>query len=312
MSKATIERVGSRISIAGEGLGLFQGKSIVAGIDGLETQVGMNDIPHGLSVAFGAPFDTTQPTMDSVGAIIRTLQHRGYVKNPNVHISVRSSIPVGLGLSSSSALLCALAKCFNTHFHLGLSAEELSTIAWEAERIDQGVLCGKFDYYPILYRTVLLQDFSQDPIKIQRLKLPADTTVILGMVGDSSRYGEIGKLLTKRFADGESGALQYRSFINEHVDFFVDATITKDKQQIGELIGKFHLAIRNILKIENNEIDVLVNVALQNGAYAAKTCGLRLSGGCMFALCDGNSAKTVQDSLQKLGATTKEVRILHE
>ena len=66
MSKATIERVGSRISIAGEGLGLFQGKSIVAGIDGLETQVGMNDIPHGLSVAFGAPFDTTQPTMDSV------------------------------------------------------------------------------------------------------------------------------------------------------------------------------------------------------------------------------------------------------
>jgi hypothetical protein len=128
MSKATIEKVGSRIAIAGEGLGLFKGKSIVAGIDGLETRVEMNDNPHGLSVAFGAPFDTTQPTMDSVGAIIRTLQHQGYVKNPNVHISVHSSIPVGLGLSSSSALLCALAKCFNTHFHLGLSVEELSQL----------------------------------------------------------------------------------------------------------------------------------------------------------------------------------------
>ncbi len=310
MSQVTMVTLGSRIAIAGEGLGLFKGKSLVAAIQDLETTVQMENEGVGISVFFGPPFDTQKPAMDSVGAIVRTLSKRGFSDLSNVRISVQSSIPAGLGLASSSVLLCTLAKCFNEHFKLGITTEDLANIAWDAERIDQGVVCGKFDYYPVLYRGVLLQDFSQNPIRIQRLELPEDTVVVLGMIGISSRYGEVGTMLAKRFAESEPGVLEYRDFMAESVETFVTASQSGDKQSIGVCIGGFHHAIRTMLKIENPPIDALVKEALNAGAYAAKTCGLRFSGGCMFAFTDENSAPMIQSCLENLGARTLKTKIL--
>src|SRR3989344_5731979 len=57
MGKRTEVAFGSRIAIAGEGLGLFRGKTAVAAITDLTTTVTIEDVGTGIDVRYGPPFD---------------------------------------------------------------------------------------------------------------------------------------------------------------------------------------------------------------------------------------------------------------
>lgn len=297
MGKRTEVTLGARIAIAGEGLGLFRGKTAVAAITSLTTTVTIEDVGTGIDVRYGPPFDTSSLSLDSVGAIVRTLEKRHSTAN-NVRVSIISNVPVGQGLASSGVLFCALAECFNRHFGSGHTPEELVNIAWEAERIDQGVVCGKFDQYAILYKGALLQD----PIRIQRFSLPADTRIVIGTTGTSTPYGEVGASIRDRFETQDPSVLAYRDSMQSAVEEFVAACVANEKQRIGETISFFHNAIRTQLQIANPHIDAMVEAALSSGAYASKTCGIRFEGGSMFAFCTDETAKRVAEAVRQEGA----------
>lgn len=310
MTKKTETTLGSRIAIAGEGLGLFKGKTVVAAITDLATTVVIENLGTGIEVHYGPPFEHSAPSLDSVGAIVRAFQRRHHTVS-NIRVTVSSNVPIGQGLASSGALLSALAECFNTHFDLGYGLDELVNIAWEAERIDQGIVCGKFDYYAILYKGVLLQDFGQEPIRIQRFSLPTDTIIVVGTTGISTPYGTVGASIKKRFAAQDPGVHAYRDLMHTATEELMAASELGDKKRIGELIAFFHDAIRNQLKIRNSQIDMLVETALLHGAYAAKTCGIRFDGGSMFAFCTNDTAQKVARALEQKGAGTHIVSVAY-
>ena len=310
MGKRTEVALGSRIAIAGEGLGLFRGKTAVAAITDLATMVTIETVGTGIDIRYGPPFDTSLPPLDSVGAIVRTFQKRRARVN-NIRVTVASNVPIGQGLASSGVLFCALAECFNRHFGLGYTPEELVGIAWEAERVDQGVVCGKFDQYAILYKGVLLQDFGQDPIRIQRFTLPADTRIVIGTTGVSTPYGEVGASIRDRFDAQDPSVLAYRDSMYGAVEEFMAACMVNDKRRIGEIISFFHNAIRTQLRIANPRIDAMVETALSSGAYASKTCGIRFDGGSMFAFCTDNTAERVAEAVRQEGAETYIVSVVY-
>ncbi|MDO8513428.1 MAG: hypothetical protein Q7S37_02920 [bacterium] len=310
MNKKTEITLGTRIAIAGEGLGLFKGKTVVAAITNLLTTVAIENLGTGICIRYGPPFESTAPSLDSVGAIVRTFQKRHHAVN-NIRVSVSSNVPIGQGLASSGVLLSSLAKCFNTHFDLGYELDELVNIAWEAEKIDQGIVCGKFDYYAILYKGVLLQDFGQEPIRIQRFSLPTDTIIVIGTTGISTPYGAVGASIKERFAAQDPAVYAYRDSMCTATEELVSASELGDKKRIGELISFFHNAIRNQLKIKNLQIDMLVETALLHGAYAAKTCGIRFDGGSMFAFCTNDTAQRVAHALVQKGAGAHIVSVMY-
>lgn len=301
MTKKTETTLGSRIAIAGEGLGLFKGKTIVAAITNLATNVIIENLGTGIDVYYGPPFEHSAPSLDSVGAIVRRFQKRHHNVS-NVRVTVSSNVPMGQGLASSGVLLSALAECFNRHFELGYELEELVKIAWEAERIDQGVVCGKFDYYAVLYKGVLLQDFGQEPIRLQRFSLPPDTIIVVGTTGISTPYGTVGASIKERFDAQDSTVLAYRDSMHTATEELMVASEMDDKKRIGELISLFHNVIRTQLKIGNPQIDMLVETALSHGAYVSKTCGIRFDGGSMFAFCTSDTAQKVAYALEQKGA----------
>ncbi len=310
MAKKTETTLGSRIAIAGEGLGLFGGKTIVAAVTGLATTVTIEDHGTGIDVRYGPPFEHSMPSLDSVGAIVRTFQKRRDVVG-NIRVTVSSNVPIGQELASSGVLLSALAACFNRHFSLGYGLEELINIAWEAERIDQGVVCGKFDQYAILYKGVLLQDFGQEPVRIQRFSLPPDTLIVIGTTGTSTPYGAVGASIKERFVTKDPTVHAYRDSMFVATEELMAASASDDKKLIGELISFFHKAIRTQLKIENPQIDSLVETALLNGAYASKTCGIRFEGGSMFAFCTNETAQKVARAICEKGARAHIVSVAY-
>ncbi|MDP2630246.1 MAG: hypothetical protein Q8P56_02450 [Candidatus Uhrbacteria bacterium] len=311
MKKTTKTILGTRIAIAGEGLGLFKGKTVVAAITNLATTVIIEDIvTEGINVCYGPPFERTLPSLDSVGAIVRTLQKRQHTIN-NIRVSITSNVPIGQGLASSSVLLSALASCFNRHLELGYGVDQLIDIAWEAERIDQGIVCDKFDHYAIFYKGALLQDFGQDPARIQPFSLPLDTIVVIGTTGIPTPYGVIGASIRDRFAAQDPLVHAYRNLMKFSTDELVVAAKSDDKKRIGELISLFHNGIRNYLKIENSQINMLVETALLHGAYASKMCSLRFHGGSMFAFCTKDTAQKVADAIEQKGARAHIVSVAY-
>ena len=73
-----------------------------------------------------------------------------------------------------------------------------------------------------------------------------------------------------------------------------DAVLTSNWSTLGELMNKNH-ELLNKIEVSSKELDLLVNIARENGAYGAKMTGGGL-GGYMVALTPG---KKLQEKVMK-------------
>ncbi len=64
--------------------------------------------------------------------------------------TVESELPIGSGVSSSAALECGIAKGLDILFSIGLSDDEIITIAREAEHHFVGTKCGIMDQFAVV------------------------------------------------------------------------------------------------------------------------------------------------------------------
>jgi galactokinase len=71
-----------------------------------------------------------------------------------------------------------------------------------------------------------------------------------------------------------------------------------DKKYFGELMYKHHTILRDVLKISTKKIDLMIEAAMQAGAYGAKINGSG-GGGCMFAYAPENPEE-VFDAVEKI------------
>ena len=309
----TIVSTGGRICIAGEGTSRLQGRGLTAAIAGLETQVRLQSAP-GYAIEYGAPFDKEKPTLDYVAAVCRAFKKREPVVR-DMRFMVTSTLPHGEGLSSSAALCVATASAINQHFKLGYSARDIAEIAFEGETKELGIACGKLDHYAIAFKGVLFQDYATSPLFVEKLSLPDNTVIVIGSIGSGSPYSPIGASILERYNQKDPSILAYREHVITSVDTLrallqpTSVNTPHTQEKIGHIVSSLQRAICESLKVHNKEIDALVSVAIENGAYAAKTSGIRYEGGCMFALCTPETAPRVAESLTKQGATSHSVTL---
>lgn len=84
-----------------------------------------------------------------INQVLLAIERRGLVIGGlDVHFS--SDIPIGAGVSSSSALCCGFVFLLNALYSLGLEKQDLVNIASEAEH-GLGLKGGKMDQYSIMY-----------------------------------------------------------------------------------------------------------------------------------------------------------------
>ncbi len=81
--------------------------------------------------------------------VLKELQLIGIIVKP-MHIAFRSTIPIGAGLSSSSAITVAFLYGLNLYNHLGLTQKEMAQLAQKAEW-HSGVKGGIMDQYAMLF-----------------------------------------------------------------------------------------------------------------------------------------------------------------
>ena len=250
---------------------------------------------------------------------LRELRDHSFEAPPlNIHIA--SSIPIGVGLSSSAALEVATLRALRQLFNLPLDDIAIAQLGQRAEIRYAGVNCGIMDQMASSLadtRSMLFLDTRTLQRRLLPLPVRAEILVIDSGVARSlasSKYNErraeceqAARLLRlKALRDvSDSVAIEKlpqplnrraRHVVSEN-DRVLRAVESIDGASLGELMNVSHNSLRDDYEVSIAELDRLAELLQsQSGVYGAKLTGAGFGGACV-ALCVESEAREVGEKV---------------
>ncbi|MHB8060423.1 MAG: galactokinase [Gaiellaceae bacterium] len=243
---------------------------------------------------------------------------------------ISSTLPIGAGLSSSAALevTAGLALCAVADF--SLEPLELAQAARRAEHRAVGVPCGILDQAAsLLGRAGSAVLLDTGTLAYEYVPLPEGITLVivgsgvsrrLESSGYATRQGEVERALTAfagrapgeiTLAEIESGeklgrfdpvaARRLRHAVSESERVHEVARLLGDPTppnltRLDEVFAAGHESVRRDWEASTPELDLLVELARENGAVAARMTGGGF-GGSIVALAWADEAAALADSI---------------
>lgn len=221
-------------------------------------------------------------------------------------VAVDSSVPVGSGLSSSAALMCAVGLGINEMFDLGYSRRDIARRTQSTENDYVGAPTGGMDQIASLLGTeghAILFDVRADTT--EQVPFDPSTAGLEVLVVDSMvRHGHAGGEYRERREDCEESARRLdvpslRGVTVGDLDIALDqladerlakrtrhivtenqrvldiaSALGKDRwDEVGELLTEAHVSYRDDFEASCAEVDVIVDTLLEEGALGARLTG---------------------------------------
>lgn len=254
------------------------------------------------------PIDVEPAWGRLAAGVVRILAERG---RPAVGVDadITSSVPLGSGLSSSAAVAVALTGALATAAGSSLSGTALALAAQAAEHVGTGMPCGVMDQMASVHgragQAVLIDCRS---LAVDAIPFPESLGVVVVHSGlpralAHSAYAQrrtaceraaarIG-VATLRDASLEQVAddpiARHVVSENERVRQFAAALRAGDLDGLGRLTIESHHSLARDFAVSTPELDLLVELAVDAGAYGARLTGAGF-GGCIVALVDAPRA----------------------
>ena len=211
-------------------------------------------------------------------------------------VSVQSNIPSGSGLSSSAALLVAIAAGLRPE----MDGAEAALACQRAEHRATGVQVGVMDQFAsALGRRghALLLDCGTLEYRL----VPFPVELLIAVI-DSGEHRSLARTpYNERRLEAEAGQPNRRRHVVSEiarVHDFVDALDNRDFDRLGRLLKESHRSLRDDFEVSTRHVDALVEKAwAATGCYGARIMGAGF-GGSILALvergAEGNLAAAVQ------------------
>lgn len=224
-------------------------------------------------------------------SIERVLKAAGVdtTKTP-IKITLGGDLVAASGIGASAASCVALARALSDEFDLGFSDDKINEIAYEGERAYHGNPSG-VDNTAATYGG-LLWFVRGKPI--ERISIRRPVEIVMGNTGLVANTEAAVKGVRER---KERNPKKYEKVFNEAgelANMARRALVSYDLKAVGKLMDENHRQLQAI-EVSCKELDHLVELARENGAYGAKMTGGGL-GGNMVALTPG---KDLQDSVAR-------------
>jgi len=227
------------------------------------------------------------------------------IKNP-IKITLGGDLVAASGIGASAASCTAIARALSDEFNLGLSDERINELAYEGEKGYHGTPSG-IDNTAATYGG-LIWFVKGEPNVIERMKIEAPVEVVIGntglvantkaaVAGVRERKENYPEKYDKIFK--EAGDLAHRAR---------KALENNDLETVGKCMDENHKQLQAI-EVSCKELDFLVDLARDQGAFGAKMTGGGL-GGNMVALTPGKELQEkVARAMEKKGFEPLRTRI---
>jgi galactokinase len=240
--------------------------------------------------------------------VLWSLQQRG-IPVSGFNMTLSGDVPLGAGLSSSASIEVATAMALLAHAGVALPLEELATLCRQAENEYVGAKSGIMDQFVVAgaeaHRAMLLDCRS---LTFELLPLPDQVCVVIcnsmvqhavatGEYGDRRDEVESGQAVLQRerpnikllrdatLEDLEAckDKMSPASFArcrhiiteNHRVLKAREALLHEDMKQFGSLMVEAHKSMRDDFAASCEEVDMLVEIAMQQ----PECFGARITGG---------------------------------
>ena len=251
--------------------------------------------------------------------VIAALRQRG-ATIPGLRIRVDSDVPIGAGLASSAALVCATATALDDLLDLALGPDDLLAVTRSAENDFVGAPTGGLDQLAAL-RSIdahaLLCDFRGMTTQPVPLELDAAGLAVL-VIDTKTHHAHASGEYAARRAGCEEAARRLRVATLREVDVeglpdalvrlesgplwrCVRHVVTENDRvlqafallgerrgaAIGPLLTASHESLRDDYRVSVPQLDLAVDAAFHAGAHGARMTGGGF-GGCAIALLDAD------------------------
>jgi len=218
-----------------------------------------------------------------------------------LEIWLGGNLPGFSGVGASAASSVAIARAIAEELEMNLSDERINEIAYEAEKAYAGTPSG-IDNSAATYGGLIWfrRNLSGGLNTIERLRIKQPVEIVIGntrvvadtkemVAGVAERKKENPEKYDPLFNQAEWLALEARKALE---DF--------DLRKVGRLMSENHGLLQEI-EVSCKELDYLINLAQEQGAFGAKLTGGG-GGGCMVALTPGKELQeAVAAAMEKEG-----------
>ncbi len=246
-----------------------------------------------------------------IQAVIKTI-------NPDFgfELDLHSDFPMSSGLGGSAVVAAAILGCFNQFRKDQWSLHELSELAYQAERLHQGVEGGWQDQYATIFGGFNFIEFKMDqnivhPLRIpQEILLELEESLILCNTGIQHNSGNIHKDQRNEMRSKDKQKLVQKN---------VDLCYKLRNQLLRGLLMEFGKSLDSAWKfkrnlsneISNPHLDDIYNKALENGAIGGKLLGAG-GGGFFLFFVPPSSKYLLLSHLEKEGLQVSPFRFESE
>ncbi|KIX84562.1 galactokinase [Thermus filiformis] len=250
--------------------------------------------------------------LDYLAGVVWALRQAGYPVG-GARFYVKSTLPMGAGLSSSAALEVAALKALRSLYRLEVDDKTLALLAQKAEVEYVGVHCGVMDQM-VAALGELGQALFLDTrtLEYALLPLPTGTRVLVLDPGIPRRLAEAGYNQRRKECEEAARLLRVaalrdvtdlclveslpeplnrraRHVVSENGRVLqgVEALKRNDKEAFGRLMYLSHRSLSQDFEVSLPELDLLVEKAREAGALGAKLTGAGFGGAVVALVPEG-------------------------
>ncbi|MBL7206471.1 MAG: mevalonate kinase [Candidatus Aenigmarchaeota archaeon] len=212
-----------------------------------------------------------------------------------IKITLAGDLLCSSGVGASAALAASTARAFNEKLNLNLNDEEINKVAYLAEEAGSGTPSGIDNTCSVFGGFITFEKNKEGgPNKIEKLSVSKPVEIVMVSTGITQETKVVvADVLKLKESDEE----QFKAITDEYIEVYnsaVKAINSGDWKRVGELMDKNHELLQKI-GVSCDELEHLVKVAKDNGAWGAKLTGTG-RGGYMIALTPG---KELQEKVAK-------------
>jgi len=242
----------------------------------------------------GAEGYTEQKKLQQQDSLGRMLKAMGLSREEvSLEIRLGGTLPGFSGIGASAASSVAIARAVAEELKLDLSDEKINDVAYEAEKAYAGTPSG-IDNTAATYGGLIWfkKALGGGANTIERLSVTEPVEIVIGNTGT---VADTKAMVAGVAARKKTNPAQYDRLCQQAEGLAIKARRALedfDLRQVGELMNENHSQLKEI-HVSSKELDYLVDLAREHGAFGAKLTGGG-GGGCVVALTPG---KTLQEDV---------------
>jgi len=243
--------------------------------------------------------DKIDQQKESIKNILKTLNID--LSKQGLKITLDGNLYCASGIGASAASCVAIARALTSYYDLEISDEEINNAAYEGEKGYHGTPSG-IDNTASTYGGLIWFEKGEENI-MDKISLQNPVEIVMGNTGKvADTTAAVAGVRERKEKEPE----KYQPIFDraENIAYLAkDAFKDEDYKEIGKLMNENHKLLQQI-EVSSRELDFLVKLARDHGAFGAKLTGGGL-GGNMIALTPGrNLQDEIANAIEKEGFQT--------